>query len=84
MPDHFSAVKESKFSRNKAPNKKKKNLTILEAGIKFLTEVPTNKKIKGGKRTVDAVTGPKHKKVKPKRLEPTIGKAFNVIRRIFK
>ena len=35
--------------------------------LDFLTKGPRkNKKIVGGKRTVDAVTGPKHKKVKPK------------------
>ncbi len=41
---------------------------------KFVTEKPGMKKVIGGKRTVDAVTGPPHQKPKLKRLEPMIAK----------
>ena len=42
--------------------------------IEFLSEKPPMKKVVGGKRTVDAVTGPPIQKKKPKRLEPTFAK----------
>lgn len=38
----------------------------MDEVIEFLTEKGPMKKIVGGKRTVDAVTGPEPKKVKPK------------------
>lgn len=47
--------------------------------VEFLTEVPRNKKVVGGKRQVDAVTGPPHRKKKPKRLEPMIAKGAKAL-----
>jgi len=42
---------------------------VKETGVgilPWLKEKGPMKRVKGGKRTVDAVTGPPHKKVKPK------------------
>ena len=47
--------------------------------MEFLTEKPRNKKVVGGKRQVDAVTGPEHMKKTPKRLEPVIAKGAKAV-----
>jgi len=65
--------------------RKKKRKGVIE----FLSEKGPMKKVKGGKRTVDAVTGPPHKKVKPKihKHPPTVRlgiKAIKAVQKAFK
>lgn len=55
------------------------NMADRKGFIEFMTEVPKNKKLVGGKRQVDAVTGPTHKVTKPVRLEPTFAKVVKGI-----
>ena len=67
--------------KHKVHKKRKTKQEIIESVSKFMTEVPKNKKVVGGKRTTDAVTGPPHQEKKPKRLEPTIAKVAKGVSR---
>jgi len=67
--------------KRKIPKKRKTKTELVESLKKFLTGEETSKKVVGGKRTTDAVTGPHHQKRKPKRMEPTIAKAAKGVSR---